>query len=112
MQWLSPRSNPSLQPTVSGITFCEATTTLTEAQVQELRESGIARLRNRPEWHRPAIALHYVPHYTRYEPARSHVMERSADVAPGEIPCGEHFPIACNDGPTVGAAAEPPSALQ
>jgi len=54
--------------------------------------------RNRSERHRPAIAVHYMPGYTRYEPARSHVMERRVTVSPGEVLTGEHFPTVWNDG--------------
>jgi phytanoyl-CoA hydroxylase len=54
---------------------------------------------NRSDRGRPAIAVHYMPGYTRYEPNRSHVMERRVSVAPGEILQGEYFPTVWNDGP-------------
>lgn len=55
--------------------------------------------RNRSERPRPAIAVHYMPGYTRYEPARTHVMERRIAVAPGEVLKGEHFPTVWENGP-------------
>jgi len=55
--------------------------------------------RNRSERGRPAIAVHYMPGYTRYEPDRGHVMERRVTVKPGEILEGEHFPTVWDHGP-------------
>jgi phytanoyl-CoA hydroxylase len=55
--------------------------------------------RNRSERGRPAIAVHYMPGYTRYEPNRTHVMERRVTVQPGEVLQGEHFPTVWNNGP-------------
>ena len=55
---------------------------------------------NRSERGRPAIAVHYMPGYTRYEPTpRSHLMERRVTVQPGEILTGEFFPTVWNNGP-------------
>jgi ectoine hydroxylase-related dioxygenase (phytanoyl-CoA dioxygenase family) len=56
---------------------------------------------NRSDRGRPAIAVHYMPGYTRYEPARSHVMERRVTVQPGEILTGDHFPTVWDQGPVV-----------
>ena len=49
---------------------------------------------NRSERGRPAIAVHYMPGYTRYEkdPGRTHLVEHNVEVAPGEILQGKHFP--------------------
>ena len=55
---------------------------------------------NRSERGRPAIAVHYMPGYTRFEPGeRTHVMERRVEVAPGEELRGAHFPTVWEDGP-------------
>jgi hypothetical protein len=40
-----------------------------------------------------------MPGYTRYEPDRTHVMERRVTVKPGEILQGRFFPTVWNDGP-------------
>lgn len=48
---------------------------------------------------RPAIAVHYMPGYTRYEPTRTHVMERRVEVKPGAILKGKFFPAVWNGGP-------------
>ena len=48
---------------------------------------------------RPAIAVHYMPGWTRYEPTRSHIMERRVDVEPGEVLTGKYFPTVWNHGP-------------
>jgi phytanoyl-CoA hydroxylase len=55
--------------------------------------------RNRSERGRPGIAVHYMPGYTRYEPTRTHVMEKRVTVAPGEVLIGDHFPTVWNGGP-------------
>lgn len=55
--------------------------------------------RNRSERSRPAIAVHYMPGYTRYEPTRTHVMERRVTVPAGEELVGEHFPTVWDSGP-------------
>ena len=54
---------------------------------------------NRSERGRPAIAVHYMPGYTRYEPVSGHVMERRVSVQPGEILQGEYFPTVWDRGP-------------
>jgi ectoine hydroxylase-related dioxygenase (phytanoyl-CoA dioxygenase family) len=54
---------------------------------------------NRSDRDRPAIAVHYMPGYTRYEPNRTHVMEHRVTVAPGEVLEGEFFPLVWNNGP-------------
>jgi ectoine hydroxylase-related dioxygenase (phytanoyl-CoA dioxygenase family) len=48
---------------------------------------------------RPAIAVHYMPGWTRYEPDRGHVMERRVEVRPGEILRGKFFPTVWDHGP-------------
>ncbi len=48
---------------------------------------------------RPAIAVHYMPGHTRYEPSdRSHPVEHNVQVAPGEILTGIHFPTVWENG--------------
>ena len=59
---------------------------------------------NRSEKPRPAIAVHYMPGYTRYEPAaQTHMVERHIHVAPGEVLTGEHFPTVMESGRMVEA---------
>jgi len=42
---------------------------------------------------RPAIAVHYMPGWTRYEPSdRTHLVERHIHVKPGETLVGDYFP--------------------
>lgn len=48
---------------------------------------------NRSEKKRRAIAVHYMPGHTRYEPSRSHPMLEYVQIQPGEILAGEHFPV-------------------
>jgi phytanoyl-CoA hydroxylase len=48
---------------------------------------------NKSERKRRAIAVHYMPGHTRYEPERKHVMLAYVTVQPGEILQGEHFPV-------------------
>jgi len=48
---------------------------------------------------RPAIAVHYMPGYTRYEPQGQHVMDRRITVGPGEPLVGDHFPTVWDHGP-------------
>jgi phytanoyl-CoA hydroxylase len=48
---------------------------------------------NRSERKRRAIAVHYMPGYTRYEPNGKHVMGNYIEVKPGEILEGPHFPV-------------------
>ena len=47
---------------------------------------------NRSERNRPAIAVHYMPGHTRYQPQGGHLIEHHITVAPGEILVGDHFP--------------------
>lgn len=54
---------------------------------------------NDSERGRPAIAAHYMPGYTRYEPQGLHVMGQRVSVQPGEILEGEHFPTVWDHGP-------------
>ncbi|RKP53022.1 phytanoyl-CoA dioxygenase family protein [Cohnella endophytica] len=48
---------------------------------------------NRSELKRRAIAVHYMPAHTRYEPTSNHVMLSYVDVNKGDILKGEHFPV-------------------
>jgi len=48
---------------------------------------------NRSNMKRRAIAVHYMPGHTRYEPTSRHVMDPYVQVKPGEILQGEHFPV-------------------
>jgi ectoine hydroxylase-related dioxygenase (phytanoyl-CoA dioxygenase family) len=48
---------------------------------------------NRSQLHRRAIAVHYMPGHTRYEPKAGHPMKAYVGVQPGEILQGEHFPV-------------------
>lgn len=48
---------------------------------------------NRSERKRRAIAVHYMPGHTRYEPIGNHVMKGHVAVQPGEIMAGENFPV-------------------
>ena len=59
---------------------------------------------NDSERGRPAIAVHYMPGYTRYEPRHGHVMERRVSVQPGEVLEGEYFPTVYDNGPVRPAA--------
>ncbi|CAM3515695.1 phytanoyl-CoA dioxygenase family protein [Paenibacillus lupini] len=47
---------------------------------------------NRSEMKRRAIAVHYMPGHTRYEPVGEHVMLSYVNVKPGELLIGDHFP--------------------
>ncbi|MBP3965752.1 phytanoyl-CoA dioxygenase family protein [Paenibacillus lignilyticus] len=47
---------------------------------------------NRSDMKRRAIAVHYMPGHTRYEPVGEHVMLSYVNVQPGELLVGEHFP--------------------
>ncbi|RAP77092.1 phytanoyl-CoA dioxygenase family protein [Paenibacillus montanisoli] len=47
---------------------------------------------NRSEMKRRAIAVHYMPGHTRYEPIGEHVMLSYVNVQPGELLVGDHFP--------------------
>lgn len=51
---------------------------------------------------RPAIAVHYMPGYTRYEPTeKGHLVERHITVNPGEPLTGDHFPTVLDHGRVV-----------
>ena len=54
---------------------------------------------NRFKRGRPAIAVHYMPGYTRYEPSGGHLVERHVTVQPGEELKGQHFPTVWDHGP-------------
>lgn len=55
---------------------------------------------NTSEKGRPAIAVHYMPGYTRYEPNGStHLVEKRVTVKPGEVLQGDHFPTVWDNGP-------------
>ena len=55
---------------------------------------------NRSDRGRPAIAVHYMPGWTRYEkePGRTHLVEHHITVQPGEVLKGEHFPTVWENG--------------
>jgi len=53
----------------------------------------------------PAIAIHFMPGYTRYAPRGRHVCEEVIQVAPGEILRGEHFPTVWENGHPVDPAS-------
>lgn len=48
---------------------------------------------NRSERKRRAIAVHYMPGYTRYVPSGNHPMSKHVKVQPGEIMQGGEFPV-------------------
>jgi ectoine hydroxylase-related dioxygenase (phytanoyl-CoA dioxygenase family) len=50
---------------------------------------------------RPAIAVHYMPGHTRYEPIGEHMVGRHVEVAPGEVLKGKHFPTVWENGKPV-----------
>lgn len=54
---------------------------------------------NTSERGRPAIAVHYMPGYTRYVPSGAHLVEHRVSVKPGEILEGEYFPTVWDHGP-------------
>jgi ectoine hydroxylase-related dioxygenase (phytanoyl-CoA dioxygenase family) len=54
---------------------------------------------NRSDRGRPAIAVHYMPGYTRYEPHGGHFMDKRVEVKPGEILQGKYFPTVWDHGP-------------
>jgi ectoine hydroxylase-related dioxygenase (phytanoyl-CoA dioxygenase family) len=54
---------------------------------------------NRSERSRPAIAVHYMPGWTRYEPrGAGHLVEHHITVKPGEPLVGDHFPTVMENG--------------
>lgn len=54
---------------------------------------------NNSERGRPAVAVHYMPGYTRFEPQGAHVMGGRVTVQPGETLEGDHFPKVWDHGP-------------
>ncbi|MBT5873981.1 MAG: phytanoyl-CoA dioxygenase family protein [Candidatus Latescibacteria bacterium] len=54
---------------------------------------------NLSETGRPAIAVHYMPGYTRYEPNKTHLMEKRVEVQPGALLKGPYFPTVWQNGP-------------
>jgi ectoine hydroxylase-related dioxygenase (phytanoyl-CoA dioxygenase family) len=52
---------------------------------------------------RPAIAVHYMPGYTRYEPKGGHLVEHNIEVNPGEVLKGAHFPTIIENGKLLSA---------
>lgn len=55
---------------------------------------------NDSERGRPAIAVHYMPGYTRYEPNdKTHMVEHNIEVAAGEPLIGRHFPTVYENRP-------------
>jgi ectoine hydroxylase-related dioxygenase (phytanoyl-CoA dioxygenase family) len=56
---------------------------------------------NRSEKGRPALAIHYMPGYTRYVPNGAHLIQHRVSVQPGEILEGEYFPTVWDHGPVV-----------
>jgi ectoine hydroxylase-related dioxygenase (phytanoyl-CoA dioxygenase family) len=59
---------------------------------------------NASEKGRPAIAVHYMPGHTRYVPeGRTHLVEHTIEVQPGEILKGRYFPTVWESGRAVAA---------
>ena len=54
---------------------------------------------NPSEQKRRAIAVHYMPGYTRFVPIGSHVMDHRVEVEVGEVLKGKYFPTVWEDGP-------------
>lgn len=52
---------------------------------------------NRSERSRPAIAVHYMPGHTRYEPRGEHLIGHHIEVQAGEILQGSRFPTVMKD---------------
>ncbi|RAP76982.1 phytanoyl-CoA dioxygenase family protein [Paenibacillus montanisoli] len=48
---------------------------------------------NRSDMKRRAIAVHYMPGHTRYEPHADHPMHNFVSVKPGDLLTGDHFPL-------------------
>jgi phytanoyl-CoA hydroxylase len=53
---------------------------------------------NRSQLKRRAIAVHYMPGHTRYEPTSNHPMHDYVTVKQGEILAGDHFPVVYTQG--------------
>lgn len=60
---------------------------------------------NQSDRGRPAIAVHYMPGHTRYEPTGGHLVEHRVTVAPGEILTGDYFPTVWEHGRSVAAGS-------
>jgi ectoine hydroxylase-related dioxygenase (phytanoyl-CoA dioxygenase family) len=59
---------------------------------------------NRSDRDRPAIAVHYMPGHTRYQPTeKGHLVEHNITVKPGEILTGAHFPTVMEAGKPLAA---------
>ena len=59
---------------------------------------------NTSERPRPAIAVHYMPGWTRYQPeGKTHLVEQHITVPPGEILRGDHFPTVMESGTLLSA---------
>jgi len=56
---------------------------------------------------RRAIAVHYMPGYTRFVPKGSHPMDIRVKVAPGEVLQGQYFPVVYEKGPLSPPPFEP-----
>ncbi|KKI89839.1 phytanoyl-CoA dioxygenase [Bacillus sp. SA1-12] len=56
---------------------------------------------NRSDRKRRAIAVHYMPGHTRFEPTGSHPMEAHVHVQPGEILKGDDFPVVYKKNSTI-----------
>ncbi len=64
---------------------------------------------NRSDNPRHAIAVHYMPGWTRYEPGgRTHLIEHHIHVAPGAPLTGEHFPAVMEAGEMAASPEEAP----
>jgi ectoine hydroxylase-related dioxygenase (phytanoyl-CoA dioxygenase family) len=50
---------------------------------------------------RPAIAVHYMPGYTRFVPKGHHLIEHRVEVEPGEVLIGDYFPTVYENGTPV-----------
>lgn len=61
---------------------------------------------NRSERGRPAIAVHYMPGWTRFVPKSGHAVDHLIEVAPGEVLEGTHFPTVFDRQPLSPDAAE------
>ena len=62
---------------------------------------------NPSERPRPAIAVHYMPGHTRYEPTpKGHLVEHNITVPPGAVLQGDHFPTVFDAGAPVAATQQ------
>ncbi|MCC6484047.1 MAG: phytanoyl-CoA dioxygenase family protein [Armatimonadetes bacterium] len=101
------RGNENFQPTFDDESFLPADARL-EVVPCEVK-SGCCMFHHCLTWHgtyynrsdipRRAVALHYMPGYTRYEPdGRGHLVEEYVEVQPGEVLRGRHFPTVRENG--------------